>query len=451
MSEKKLYALAALAVVLLGLLAYWPALDNPFIADDYALLLGAEKAVQHGTALFEMPLGWRRLISHFFFTICFVLFGANPAPFYGANLFLHVVNSLLVVRLVRAVGGDWRAAVAAGLFFVAYERHQEPVFWIGTSHELLLALGVLATVFAFVRYRQSGRRAWYVLALAMFLFSLFTKESFLMIPPLLVLADWGVGQGSWSRLWRDRRAHAPFWLVTAVYVALMYAGPWPYPFGETQSGLTPHFFGVYLRSLNRLLLFVYLFLLLGAGAGLGALRTKLKEKPTLFFVGWLLVTIVPYSLILYEKQLSSRHRYIPSVATAALVGLLFALFWEHARTGGWRFGGVPLLVFCLMGNVVFTWRKDAQYLDRAAPTEQLIAALDANRAGARRPWVVVVYDFPYAPVIGRGAVRFRAVAPPDELLFRRSGRGKPAPPGSLVLRWEPTGKRLAIIPNPAPP
>src|SRR3989304_6096128 len=235
MTELRLRQWTAIGIGLLALLAYWPAVDNPFIADDYALLLGAEKAAEHCTAVFGMAVGWRRLVSNFFFTVCYALFGPMAFVFSWTNLWLHVVNALLVFRLVRAVSGHWPAAVAAGLFFVAYERHQEPVFWIGASHELLLALGGLA-------------------------------------------------------------------------------GPWPYPFGETQSGLTLHFFGVYLRSLNRLLLFVYGFF------GLGWIVSRLKkesfapvlrQRPFFFFLAWLLVTIVPYSFILYERQLSSRHTYIP--------------------------------------------------------------------------------------------------------------------------------------------
>jgi len=115
MTELRLRQWTAIGIGLLALLAYWPAVDNPFIADDYALLLGAEKAAEHCTALFAMPLGWRRLVSNFFFTVCYALFGPMAFLFYWTNLWLHIVNSLLVVHLVRAVAGNWRAAVAAGL------------------------------------------------------------------------------------------------------------------------------------------------------------------------------------------------------------------------------------------------------------------------------------------------------------------------------------------------
>src|SRR3972149_5017585 len=108
MTELRLRQWTAIGIGLLALLAYWPAVDNPFIADDYALLLGAEKAAEHCTALFAMPLGWRRLVSNFFFTVCYALFGPMAFLFYWTNLWLHVVNALLVFRLGRAGAGDCR-------------------------------------------------------------------------------------------------------------------------------------------------------------------------------------------------------------------------------------------------------------------------------------------------------------------------------------------------------
>src|SRR3990172_7631483 len=450
MTELRLRQWTAIGIGLLALLAYWPAVDNPFIADDYALLLGAEKAAEHCTALFAMPLGWRRLVSNFFFTVCYARFGPMAFLFYCTNLWLHVVNALLVFRLVRAVSGHWPAAVAAGPVFVAYEGHQEPVFWIGASHELLLAAGALATLLCFLRYRRTGGRLWYALALGAFVFSVFTKESFIILPPLLVLADWCGAEKRPERWWLP---HAPFWLATAAYVALMYAGPWPYPFGETQSGLTLHFFGVYLRSLNRLLLFVYGFF------GLGWIVSRLKkesfapvlrQRPFFFFLAWLLVTIVPYSFILYERQLSSRHTYIPSGAAAALVGLLFAFVWERARPRGGRLAWAAVLAVCLAANIALIWKKDAEYLDRAAPTEQLIATLnrEVSQAAQRGPywglstsWRVVIYGFPYPPVVARGAARFFTPFAPEDLRFSRDGvEGS----GGLLLRWNEKTKTFDV-------
>ncbi|MFQ5724303.1 MAG: ArnT family glycosyltransferase, partial [Terriglobia bacterium] len=432
-------------------LAYLPALNNPFLADDYAFLSLSARLQADWSALGDFPLGGRRLLAHLFFFLCYSLFGLNPAPYYAANLLLHLANAGLVYLLARELTGERRVGLVAALFFVAYERHQEPLFWIATHHELLLSLGVLATAFFFVRFRRTGRWGYYGLALATFGVAGFSKESFVVLAPLLVLLD-GALAG-----WRARRGwvvHVPFWLVSGAYLLLLRVGPWAREFYRVDYAITPHFFEVYLLSLHRLLLLVWPFLLLAGLAyrwapGRGRFREVLGERAGLVFLGWLLITMVPYSFVLYVDYLSSRHTYLPSVGTAGLVGLLFLRGWERAGRRSWRVAAGVVLGVCLAGNVVHLWRKDADYLARAAPTEELIAVLNreaANLSGSRR---VILYDFPYPQVIARGAAQFFTPVAPKRVLVRRTGDGKRVPRGSYRLRWNPRTKTLEP-PSPSP-
>lgn len=452
MGERKPLTRAAAvgAVVLLGLVAYLPALNNPFIADDYAFLGYVQSVGTDWRQLAEIPLGLRRLTTSLVFYLCFSLFGLHPGPYYGVNLLLHMGNAGLVGLLVRELTSDRRMVLAAALFFVAYERHQEAIFWINTSSELLVAAGVLATAIFFARFRRSGQRRWYGLALAAFAFSAVSKESFVVVAPLLVLLDLCLPRTALGRRWLP---HVPFWLVSGAYLVGMYLGPGANPFYVTSYGISSHFFGVYLRTLHRLLLFVYVLLLLGGlvykfVAPSGRFQEALREKPFPFFTGWLLVTLVPYSFLLYADQLPSRHTYVPSVATAGLVGFLFVRIWEQAGSRRWRLAGVVVLALCLAANVVHLWRKDAEYLDRAAPTDQLIAVLNREAAALAPPRVVVVYDFPYSPVVAWGAAQFFTPVGRQQLLLRTSSDPEPPPADSYLLRWNPHTRTMAVLSPP---
>ena len=436
--------LGAAAVLLLGILAYLPALNNPFIADDYAFLSLSARLQADGSALGDFPLGARRLLAHLFFFLCYSLFGLNPAPYYAANLLLHLANAGLVFLLVRELTGEGRVGLVAALFFVAYERHQEPLFWISTHHELLLSLGVLAGAFFFVRFRRTGAWGYYGLALAAFAVAGFSKESFVVLAPLLVLLDWALEGRRGRRGWL---VHVPFWLVSGCYLLLMRVGPWAREFYRVDYAITLHFFEVYLLSLHRLLLLVWPFLLLAGLAywwvpGRGRFREVLRERAGLVLLGWLLITMGPYSLVLYVDYLSSRHTYLPSVGTAGLVALLFVRGWERAGSRNFRVAAGVLLGLCLAGNVVYLWRKDAAYLARAAPTEELIAVLNREAAGLSASRRLILYDFPYPQVIARGAAQFFTPVDPKRLLVRRAGDGKRVPPGSYWLRWNPRTKAL---------
>lgn len=429
---------AGIAIILLGLLAYLPALNNPFIADDYAFLHYVQPLENGWSHLADIPLGLRRLTSSLFFYLCFSLFGLQAAPYYGANLLLHLANTALVWLLVRELVGDRRIAFVAALLFVTYERHHEPMLWITAHHELLLCLGVLATVIFFLRFRRSGHRSYYWLALALFAFSAVSKESFVVLAPVLILLDLcALGSGA-GRQWF---VHIPFWVVSGAYLVGMVMVQHSNPFYATYYGITPHFFVVYLRSVNRLSLFVYVFLFLAWLAYRRAERSErfpqvVREKPFQFLLAWLVVTPIPYCFLLYLDHIPSRQTYIPSVATAGLVAILSVRAWEQLANRRARLIGVTVLVLCLAGNIAYIWRKDAQFLERAAPTEQLIEVLNRHAPTLTPLTQVVLYDFPYNPIIAQAAAQFFTPVAPEQLTFRNSGEGSLQPTESYVLRWK---------------
>lgn len=431
---------APAAVVLLGVVAYWPALNNPFVADDYAFFWYVDRLQGHWTDLALHPLGLRRVVSTLFFALCYQLFGFAPAGYYAANLLLHLLISGLVGVLVGALSRERTAGAAAALFFVAYERHQEAVFWITAHHELFVSLGVLATVWFFWRYRTQGRWRDYGLALGALGFSALSKESFIVVAPLLVWLE--VCFFGW-RGWRRWVAYAPFVLGVAAYAAQMYSVRQEVPLYALYYGITPHFFVAFGKTVARLLVFVLVFLLLawwvGRRAGEGTLKWLREEKAVWFFFGWLLIAPIPYSFLLYLDQLPSRQTYLPSVATAALVGLLFERAAQLAGSTRLRYAPAALLAVILTGNVLYVWKKDTDYLHRAAPTGELIVLL--NRQTGSEP--IAIYGFPYEHFIGEAAVRYFAPRHLEQVRFLKPGQA--APEGSRVLHWNDERENYEIL------
>jgi hypothetical protein len=93
-------------------------------------------------------------------------------------------------------------------------------------------------------------------------------------------------------------------------------------------------------------------------------------------------------------------------------------------------------------NIVYIWfRKDAQFEQRAAPTEQLLAEL---RRLAPGPMIIV--DFPLNPWMAKMAANMVPGWRPEMLHLEAPATGCP---DCLALQWDAAVERYRIISRPS--
>jgi hypothetical protein len=122
------------------------------------------------------------------------------------------------------------------------------------------------------------------------------------------------------------------------------------------------------------------------------------------------LALVPYSFLTYSTQIPSRQTYLASAGLAFLAGLALA------RLSVWKPSGPRLVAaaaaVALLANVGYLWtRKRTQFLERAEPTEQLIA-LARRTAGP-----IWIRCFPRNSYIAQTAVQLGAGRPPSILVW----------------------------------
>ncbi|HTY89447.1 MAG TPA: tetratricopeptide repeat protein [Candidatus Acidoferrum sp.] len=195
-------------LVLATLAAFWPVLNSGFINYDDTDYVTANPHVQAGLSLTGLrwafqtdcasnwhPLTW---LSHM---LDVSLFGKGPAGPHAVNLFLHVVNSLLLLLLLqRATAAQWRSALVAGLFAL-HPQHVESVAWIAERKDVLSTMFGLLTLWAFVRYAEAEKEAkgagkfFYGLSLLVFALGLMSKPMLVTLPLVMLLLDyWPLGR-----------------------------------------------------------------------------------------------------------------------------------------------------------------------------------------------------------------------------------------------------------------
>jgi hypothetical protein len=325
-------------------------------------------------------------------------FHLAPWGYHLASLILHIANAWLVYALAASWRSTRPAAFWAGAFFAVAEGHQEAVIWFSAINELLLFFFGAASLLCWIRAARS-RRPWAprLGSAALFALALLSKESAVILLPLFLLIS-------------PRRAAlrlAPHMALAGLAIASVLASrASSFRFTDGSFSLDAPFWITWPRAVARLL-WVWGWVSLAA---LAILRARDIWKPAGLALAWMGLALVPYSFLTYSTQIPSRQTYLASAGLALLAGLALT------RLSAWKPSGPRLAAaaaaIMLLANVGYLWtRKRVQFLERAEPTEQLIA-LARHTTGP-----IWVRCFPRNSYIAQTAVQLGAGRPPSILVW----------------------------------
>ena len=158
------------------------------------------------------------------------LWGNDTFGYHLTNVFLHILNSLLVWRLLQKFG--LKLAWLGGVIFMIHPAAVESVAWIAELKNTLSLAPFLLSIQAWMDYEDAGRPRDYFLALAWFAAAMLCKISMAPFPVVILLyAWWKRGKIGWS----DLRAALPFFIISlALGITTIAAGAW-FPMGLTKA------------------------------------------------------------------------------------------------------------------------------------------------------------------------------------------------------------------------
>jgi hypothetical protein len=155
-------------------------------------------------------------------------YALNPWLFHAASLIVHVVNVLLVRRIVRAIVRDDLTAVLAAAVFAVHPLQVETVAWASELKDLLAACFSLTAIVAALRASEgdpqpaSRSAAWWVAAFVAAVAAMLSKPSAAVLP--LILA---------AILWLAGRSLRQWWIAMVVGLCLTipvaYVARWAQP------------------------------------------------------------------------------------------------------------------------------------------------------------------------------------------------------------------------------
>ncbi len=377
--------LPALLIPLLAAAAYSPGVRNSYVHWDDAFFLKENPALRDAAGLLRIWTPGSDPVRKFYpltFSLHWLeyrLWGEHPTGYFLVSLALHAINSLLVFRLARELGGGELTAWVAGGLFAVHPMHVATVAWLASRKNVLAATFSLLALLAHIRWRRTGSRGQYRATLTCVIAALLSKSGMLTVPISILLADWLVlGQ----RGWRPLRAVAPM-LAAAVLLAAVTAHEEWYVEARTcaeplwlrplaAAGALWFYAGALLLPLDLKVLYpkwqvavsagwvMALVALLAAAAGLVLARRKLGGVVT-WCLGHFAISLgpilglLPFGYLCYAP-VSDHFAYLASIgllipAGLALERLSLSRAWSAAPLAG--------VVTLLLG--VATWQRVGVY------------------------------------------------------------------------------------------
>ena len=400
----------ALATLVLGLLiavCYFPVLSAGFVWDD--VVFTEDPLIHQMSGLSNIWFApadikqeghyWPLVYTSFWLE--HKLWGLAPLGYHLVNVLLHVVNCVLVWRLLQrlAVPGAWVIAAV----FAVHPLHVESVAWVIERKDLLSALFYLTAVLTWIRFVETPGWRRYGLALALFTAGLLSKSVVVTLPAALLIWHW----------WQQGRITAtdllrlvPFFLVglgitmadlafyasrepltlgyswiervlIAAHALWFYVGKllWPtelaviYPLWDIRVG-EPLAWAYVVAALAVAALLWFGRHRMGRGALAGALFFTVTLSPVLGFVDY---GYMQFSFV------ADRFQYLAGLGVLTIL-IGGGVHGAHKLPDGWKRGvtGLFVAVLALLGTL--TWQQASMYRDEITFFSHVVSLNPAGRS-----------------------------------------------------------------------
>ncbi len=369
--------------LLLGFSIYSGSLKGEFLWDD-AVLVEKNLQIRSFSSAGEVFLGEMTSVEskRFFYRplqilsygLDYVFWGLEPYGYHFTNILLHVLASLSVVLLVSLLCQNGFVSIFTGLLFLISPVQAETVCYISNRSDLLSGLFVFISLICHIKGQNTGKIRYAILLSLAYTVALFSRESGLVVIPLILLYDFAFRK-------KSRISHMVSILVlTVTYmffrcviandIKLMYA---------VNTSLTeriPGFFSA-LSGYVRLMFFptdmhmeygnkifgiknisvingfcVFLVVILSI------ILAKKRNRRIFFALAWFIAALLPVSNIYPLNAYMAEHwLYVPSVGFFMFIALVCGMIYEKERFRAKLLIGIT----CVLVSFSFLTSRQTEY------------------------------------------------------------------------------------------
>ena len=209
--------MAILLPVLFSLYLYRRSFRIWFLADDFAWLglrLSIFSLVDLGNALFSpMAQGTVRTLSERVFFLGFEwAFGMESLPMRLWMFFTLAIAQVFLVLVVKRLTGSLGAGVLAAMLWALNFGLTVAMSWLSSYNQILISALVLAALYCFMRYAESGGKKWLAGTWASYLCGFGALESIVVLPAILLVWAFLFDRKMW-------KVSLPFFVPAILFIA----------------------------------------------------------------------------------------------------------------------------------------------------------------------------------------------------------------------------------------
>ena len=449
-------AIAAGCAALLAVAVYANALQNPFVYDDFRLIVENPTLLNPWDLKSVIVRDITRPLVNISYALDTMIWGRIPLGYHITNLVVHAINVMLVFWVALLAADDRRRSTNAAstgesatvtgfvtaAVFAVHPMMTEAVGYVTGRSEVLFTFFFLLGFLSGRRWMIGGGRRWWIACIASWMAGVLAKETAAMLPAVLLAYDWFVLEG--DRAERRRRflyLQLPMLGVAlaagigriAVLKLIEFPGS-PGADGRyalVQIEVTWRYLAQFLaprgQSIFHAVTLIDSFTSLRAIINLAALAAFLSLAWWLrrahglvgFGLVWFILLLVPTAVLFTlgrGEAMVERRTYLPAVGLFLVLGYSFAGLWARA---GWQRLLVAAAAAIFLASLGFlTVMRNVVWHDPVALTQEA-----ARRApGHWMPRVMVGEAFRQSGQCPDAATEYRAaiaLRPQEEFPYTR--------------------------------
>ncbi|MBN1353466.1 MAG: hypothetical protein JW994_02205 [Candidatus Omnitrophica bacterium] len=406
MRHAKILIFLTLAAVVF--IAYGNVLKGPFLYDDNMLIVEnpliknlSNALTYFRTDLFSYGPGERmsnsfRPMHTFLNAVDYFLWGDNSAGFHFTNVFLHLINVLLIFILLRNISKSALIAYLTAILYALHPINTQSVSYIAGRGDVLMSLFAALSLICYIAWY--GKKTGGFLALSVFFYALsvLSREASLIVLPLLIIGYimYFGKPGSHSF-----KSIIPYFIVAIIYLFLrililgVYIAPVGLEYVSFYRRLLTSIKGLFISlgiilapsglhfdrftAVERSILSpIALISLIGLIAAVFAVvylyKIGLKESRKFaalvsFGFFWFLACMLPYfNIIPIQVFVSENWLYQPSVGIFFVAGTVVAFVFNRLKAKSMPVASYAVIAVFALTSLIYgfiTHKRNADYLD----------------------------------------------------------------------------------------